>query len=1264
MVDNNKEDDVIGSLIPDVRIEKITLETTSASEEDRLMVNLNLIMKEQVTDDLVGTWFSSKEMGKYLNLTVYQSTSAKITSLITSGNDAFELIDNTILVSDKDTRMSVAAIALGVDSIEEVYRLINDNVKVRKISVKKDIDGTDSKLTQYKSRTGENGNEVYDITYNLKFELLGEKPEHLSYFAVTKIDLAAMAIDFGFDVDSTRLAGKLASEIVIEDFDIVARTFVFHNDGAIWKGAVYKDGQQWMSGTPSSSNSIKLERSVVTNTKIQDFRNIKKVEKLEIDFSILEKAANRNNLIKRQSNDEVFQKQETSLFSDMMLARDKDGDAKFFFSVDMEKVIIENTLFGRLIEKTPRLREELIKGSQIRSLRVLRQRIKENGCLASSGTPVGIAPFSDNEPLELIINSGESSWKSFSPVNNKVGSLKEVELIKSEEFFGVRHFTGMDKTMSDVTDGLYRYVIELDIDDATVEIIESKINNLLLAKSELTSYYSLCSKTSMSKYLAEVRDPHIEKPDEQAVTKGVTAGNYDIVSNRFTQFFIEKMQKRYKGKDRMSAPWIAPIVVYADILDIFTDHISDRKNRYQLLNALYSFASPTTGNPQGVAAVMGMIDDLASSLGRLVGAVTSTSPKKFLSGSSQMAGTSLRSAPKKTFFLQKHFTQIFDSEVMKGIGIDYLSLGEDETGNDDGIRTLSGDAFSGRVDAETLRFFKTAQPDINISAQGKEITKGDSIRGASFAFLMPARFDTMTKSFVVLNSNGANNSSPKKTKKKRFVQRMNEGEVSESDISQQLYSMMAATKASETPIKLPAKSDPIKGNRAASLGAMANAVAGFSVSIDKVRVEAIKDDDDYTLLKAQKLLTLLPAATTLCQMPDTMPASAVSEEGRTEEQETEALLPFYSLLASPAIQNGTADVSKRTSRRANRRTRRAPQASVENKRAPFEAVANVNNLKVLTANDGTTMIRGLNKAVTMEQFKEFPNQVKAMFLQSGGSSLVNDERYANIDSSVITGKIKSTIEIDLTYKMINKVDFLDGYEKDVDGNLLIQAPIWSTLTNDKYDLMVGQGILCRMRPYREDALGLKRNKGLSYATYDEYFVLTPKKQKKSGSSFPIIVETGVLTNKIIGEIRAALPTMNIIQVDTNKVGNSEESSKTTPVKIEIIETDSQGARIEKTFRVGDNTAAVGEKRVTSEIIIRGEKIQADVKVAIEVVATDCQTSAIETEYLRNNVVEGNTILENLEAAASSIGFRTLSTNSTLIVAKVEEEICQDGKIIK
>lgn len=1142
------QENLLGELVPDVYIRKITLESSGTpivesnphidhdrerqprkeDNPDSLTVTIDLLMKEKLDNDLIGTWFANQDLSKYLEIKVFQSTDPKVTAILSAGSDFLDLIEPQKNVPVQDLKMKLAATVFEVGSADEVYKILEKKTAFRKQAANKQGVGVTPKITQYKETVDDDGNKVFNVSFQQRFEVKTANPEHLAYFAKTSLNLQALAQDFGIDFDSIGLKamnGKIASDLVIDDFEIVNQSFTFLDvQGKIWTGFTHTlSNGQYRSGATETTDSFELTRMPVSNTKIQDFRDVKEIERLTLNFNAIENNFLNKNITKVLTNDNMDSERVPVYFSEMSLTRDKDGDAKFFFSVDFDKMIQDKAVFGRLFAAgNERLKMSMLKNTQIRSLRILRQRVKENGSLNQLGSPCGIGVFDQNEALELISHSNEKSWKRFTSTKFSNGTLKEIELVMEEKAPMIRHFTGMDLSMSEVTDGMYRYVVELEIDDATVEFLIDKVRDLLDAKTSLQRYLSEASTPSMSKYLSEVRNPHIEHPSEFAGTQGNTSGAFDVASNRFTQNFIKTQQEKYKGKKRRNAPWVGPLAVYADVLDLFTDALKSTRNRQKLTKSLYSYTSPATGNPNGISTVISLIDRLITSLTDAIGVTITTSPRRydgFDTSTLQSPILNIGRTTRSTFKITKSFEQLFDSNVVKNVGMDYLSKGEDSTQNDDGLRIIDNSDFKSRVDLETLKYFKSPEPNIDMSFGGEQFTERDSIKATNFSFLSPSRIDFTNKSFILsegdktLNSeanlepgeSGVRTDSTKKDRVKRFIIRTDDGLVKREDVATEIctsifYSNFLSSPATETVSRSidkglgkgrsanrgKKKNDKNKINEETIKKTLDNFTSAHSnILIKPIEVEVVKDaNDGFTTIKPIRPNQLPDKSYDLIS-PET---DIISESKSQEEENSDVVFlekasinQFYLSLVKPMMKTGINGVKGEEV-------------------TSLISSLNLRELKVVSTSgrpDALRTISGLKKVVTEDQIKRLPNQIKVLFLQSASQNIVRPSKILGLSSTDAVTKTKFAAMNSLDFEMIAQIEYLSGFNKNEDGDVLIREPIWKILTAEKNEELVGKDILCRTRSYENSFLGVYPNKGMKTGIYDEYFILRPKTSGKN-----------------------------------------------------------------------------------------------------------------------------------------------------------------------
>mgnify|MGYP006407433251 FL=1 len=106
------QEQIVGSLIPDVYLKTITLETASTviretnphieharesvrvykePTDNSLQVTLDLLLKEELDNNLIDSWFSDQNFQKYLRFTVIQSTDPFVTKIMSASNNAIQV---------------------------------------------------------------------------------------------------------------------------------------------------------------------------------------------------------------------------------------------------------------------------------------------------------------------------------------------------------------------------------------------------------------------------------------------------------------------------------------------------------------------------------------------------------------------------------------------------------------------------------------------------------------------------------------------------------------------------------------------------------------------------------------------------------------------------------------------------------------------------------------------------------------------------------------------------------------------------------------------------------------------------------------------------------------------------------------------------------------------------------------------------------------------------------------------------------------------
>ena len=327
------QEDLLGGIIPDVYITEILLESSGSPLKERnphidhprehaydkdhfgnnttsfkghnyaaknnsessnnLFVTLELSLFESLDDSMVATWFEDQDFSKYLKLKIIQSDDPAVTTILSSNANAIKLSNTGVNPADDDEDIALLMEELGIDDATTAYDYYQTHTDSTELSVAQDVLGDNSNLTQQLSTTDSDGNSITEFTYRTKFEVSNNEPEHLAYFAVSYIDMVALRDDYNLQIDEENLYamnGKVVSDVAIDDYEIVSTAYVYYDsNGAIWTGSVTEDSNgAWWSGSTKSSSSVRLTLAEVSNDKIQDFRNVEDIERLQIDLSVIE----------------------------------------------------------------------------------------------------------------------------------------------------------------------------------------------------------------------------------------------------------------------------------------------------------------------------------------------------------------------------------------------------------------------------------------------------------------------------------------------------------------------------------------------------------------------------------------------------------------------------------------------------------------------------------------------------------------------------------------------------------------------------------------------------------------------------------------------------------------------------------------------------------------------------------------------------------------------------------------------------------------
>ena len=766
---------LLGQLIPDVYINGITLETTGEEplvdnphiddqrenaeklntqgpQRKPLRAVVDISIKEMLDNDLIGEWFREQGFQKYLKIAVFKTTSKNLISLFSENQHMINF------VSEGSTVFSGGFSAWSVDEVQKLFeatgksteheagQYLSQNFEARVLSASLDslggIDAVSSPTT-----VDANGNTIKDYVYRVVFEH-SFQPSDFAVFAVSYLDLQAMKDDYDLDFEEGTLEnqnGKVVSEIVIQDSQVVSESSVYlisegATSGQVWTGPVHKPTPStYATGSEPLPTSKRLKRRKIPNAKVQDFRQIDEIYKYQLPKEALQELGFEKRKIVL-SNDVVHAEENDIHFTNLWLSRDSNGTARFMFGVDVLSLVRHNSPFGDMLMNSRDMSASVLQKTKIKNIKILRKRVKSVKTLNALGSPVQAEQlFDKKEPHTSLIISGGTATE-LQETENERASIRESFPIVSGAPDGLRYYTVQDKQMKNITDGLYQYGVEIDIEDGIAKHLEDTLHELVSTKAELVQYLAHASKLGMTKKILEINDPHIDDSRERRGSSVKTRGHYDPVTNRFTDKFIEFCNDNYSQD---SYPWIESAITYQRAMaQVFG---SDNGPTFEM--SLSQVMSPQSGTPKGIMIVLDLYDKLIAEYNRLAG-------RNVYEGAS--------STSSRLFFSASYWfdNELFDSNVTKMSGFDYLSdIADKEKSNvryedsmplseyadlafgnrqSRGLKIIDGGYWQSRIRSETLKYFRDEAPDLSIFTDALTYTDSSLVGATSFGYLSPS----------------------------------------------------------------------------------------------------------------------------------------------------------------------------------------------------------------------------------------------------------------------------------------------------------------------------------------------------------------------------------------------------------------------------------------------------------------------------------------------------------------------------------------------
>lgn len=1126
------QEEILSGILPRVSIEKITLNNPS----NNLEVTVELNIKEVLDNNFFGSWFDDINIKKYVLIDVVQSTDSKITEALSFSNDMIQLCNlSRSKKRGNDMRIKALSYLTGKSKLSELLNLLEEKTRRNSISLVEDS-ARNKNISNYPSYTNSDGEKVYEIAYKTKFTLLSNiQPEHLAYFVVCSIDLQTLCSDLKIDYDiaeSFEENGKVVSEIVIENSKIAGYSYVFVDEnGVAWSGPVHQnEAEQWRSGDDETADSIPLSRILVSNTKIQDFRNFAEIERLMLDFNqqvrgpdgrIVTNQFNLNNTLNQITKIQSVEYKPSGdmpQFTDMFSSYDSSGNIKFLFGIEFINLLKSYSKFSKLYDSNNEtFKDESISNTKILDLKLYRRRIKNNMSLDNSVAKYVPEKFDENESDELILQTKDESWRNFLSINNDRASIRETQLLVDTDNDFMRYFTGVDKGFKNLTDGIYQYYLEIEIEDGIIELVKQQINNLNIALKGQTSidngliqYYNIVSKPTMRKFLIENQDPHIDSPRETSNNSVITDYGYDIVLNKLSQQLVNRLITKYGGVSSVTAPWNSSVSLFAAALDIFSESIQTSEDRNRITSFLTTNLMPNSTNPSIISKIIEMINYFISSL-------SSTFDINIENQNSSSPISPSSSKTNKSFKITKFFNEIFDSNALKTFNIDYLSTSANDSVNDDGLKLLNKSKMVQRVSNEMLKFF--TGEDLRLNFFGESENTSENIK---YSFLTPTRLDFGNKSIL-------------------FSAVENETQNSRDRTIENFYNL---TNQYERAISIYADILNFKldtnGKNRLRLNQNEQQRANLS-TLERARI--IRKEEIQTSRKINDLFS--DYANLTVQRFNTVPSQVVLGNSNIK-----SLNNLMSSLSSGAIRNKQNNNNSYNTKSSNSISNIMSNLQIDY----VKNLANKNTLNVRITNGRVIGLSNSSKGFSVSRLNKIPNQIRALIFKPQQLS-VNVKDYLEYNGSYSTYIRNKTINY-FNFEMITEIEYLSGFETSRETNILnLNKPIWKTLDKEYLDSITSETeILCRLKSFVNSDLSIPGSTDLEKRYYDKYFIIKTTQVQQSATAGNLVINNPFIGN-ILNDITLGLPGIRIREsTDISSIlGN-------IPSSIEIIRTDTSGNR--------------------------------------------------------------------------------------------------------
>lgn len=932
------------------------------------------------------------------------------------------------------------------------------------------------------------GKKAYSVSIPVMFNLSNLNPKNLTVFAHTFMEPKP-------DSSGNRrmLQGITAAEKIIENGRTKENAYIYRlPNRKIWSGPVHyhKATNSYMAGISHTSNAHpKLEREKITNFVVEDYRLLKDAA----SEKVMLRPSQPRIVKKREENKSahgITKVLKNPYIGEPVYSHTAINRVKFMFDINFEKIIRESTQYGAIFRTADaKAKNEILQRSRITNMRIYRHRVvpglyADDTVLADYEDRTELVGFSAESsagkiPRRITYKKMRDNIEDSEPV--AVGAVKEIYLTPNADT-GIRTIGVTDYNMARKTDGLYKYSVELEIEDGTVSFVKSQLFKLTQARNALEEYYSRVSRLGNSdpmtgKLSQEMIDQQMSEypiPDPSLILSGNKTERSNAVQSGIGQ-----------------SPWLNSVAIYLDTLYNLTNIRYAKVLKISRL--LQQLCDPSLGTVSGLEILMELIQRLEQQIRIAAGPITRRMDEVDYD---EPTAAYKGKISKASFTVSKYFKEVHDSNILNHVGYDFLG---GRMRKSIGPRLITPEQYSRRADSENAKYFNaqygdlptetTDEADEASSERGPLYTNGINMREKYYSYFSPRKVSFGKETSLVIDPNR------KMYEPTQYTELISTILASSPNVAASNKLLMSEA----SPVKRWSKfSPPISfassnklenmdiSNEAFGANIAGSVILGnLGVSLTTPEIYALEqqvhdlaqglEEDERNLQDPAELLGEdSKFLTDEFEVEDLGLTDTILDQ--IEEQNELSLINGVFLM--PLIRSNSAE---------NVFPSKSRIAGIQDLN-PFNEENIIDKHFAKISSGDTKKTRFLQRQ---------PNQIKAlMFANSEGPTR---RKWFTLEETKGTDLFESPKLSGVLYFLfnhINGIEVMTGYEKNRSGKENVSRPIFKLMDAAMFENIknTGSTVLCRMVPYSNSMLQLGKSPKMSMPEFDSHFLLGPRQK--------------------------------------------------------------------------------------------------------------------------------------------------------------------------